>query len=486
MIHPRFTRILGTLLLLIQVNAGSVSAGVYYVATNGSNSNPGTLALPWQTIQHAANKLHPGDTVYVRGGIYKEAVTVNVTGSNEVDGRITFVNYPGEVPIVDGTGLAPPADGSYTGLFYLNNCNCITIDGFELCNYGTASIVPTPAGIFISGSSSYILIKDCNIRNITSTGGGPANSGNAFALGVYGTSATPCTGIVISHNSIHNCKTGSSETVSLNGNVTNFQVIDNLIYDNNNIGLDFIGFEGVCPDPAQDQARGGICEGNTIWNTSSQGNQAYPEGDYSADGFYVDGGTDITIEGNISYNNDIGVELASENAGKATSLITLRNNMVYSNRTGGLFMGGYSAEGTGGTEGCTIVNNTFWNNDTLQWGNGEMQLRWRTSGCVIRQNILFAGAVNTLVTIPVAAANNVNNTFNDNVYYSAAGSGGAQWIWNNVGLTGFAAWKATSRQDAQSIFANPQFISTGANPDLDLQSSSPAIPLGAGSDVPMN
>jgi hypothetical protein len=115
-----------------------------------------------------------------------------------------------------------------------------------------------------------------------------------------------------------------------------------------------------------------------------------------------------------------------------------------------------------------------------------MQLRWRTSDCLIHRNILFTGAVNTLVTIPVGAANNVSNTFNDNVYYSAAGSANSQWIWNNVALTGFAAWQSRSGQDAQSLFANPQFVSTGANPDLDLQSSSPAIPLDAGSDVPMN
>jgi hypothetical protein len=295
----------------------------------------------------------------------------------------------------------------------------------------------------------------------------------------------PATGIIIDHNAIHNCRTGSSETVTLNGNVTNFEVTNNDIYDNNNIGIDFIGFEGTCPDPALDQARAGICEGNKVWNISSQGNQAYPNDDYSADGLYVDGGADITIEGNITFANDIGVELASEHAGRLTSDITLRNNMIFFNRQGGLLMGGYAATGTGGTKGCTVINNTFWNDDTLQWGNGEMQLRWRTSNCVIRQNILYTGAVNFLVTVPVAAANNVDNSFDSNLYYSAAGSTGARWIWNNVTLTAFAAWKSASKQDAQSIFANPQFISTGANTDLDLQSTSPAIPLGAGSDVPM-
>jgi hypothetical protein len=45
----------------------------YYVATNGSDSNPGTLAQPWLTIQHAANAAVAGDTVTVEPGTYATA-----------------------------------------------------------------------------------------------------------------------------------------------------------------------------------------------------------------------------------------------------------------------------------------------------------------------------------------------------------------------------------------------------------------------------
>jgi hypothetical protein len=40
----------------------------YYVATDGSDSNAGTLLAPFATIQHAATVLSPGDTCYIRGG----------------------------------------------------------------------------------------------------------------------------------------------------------------------------------------------------------------------------------------------------------------------------------------------------------------------------------------------------------------------------------------------------------------------------------
>jgi hypothetical protein len=366
-----------------------------------------------------------------------------------------------------------------TGLFYIPDRAYVTIQGFELRNYATTRLAPTPAGIFITGSSSAIQVRHCNIHDIKSTGGNPSNSGNAFGIAVYGTSATACNGIIIDGNEIHNCQTGSSETLTINGNVTGFQVTNNLVHDDNNIGIDFIGDEGTCRDRAQDHARNGICENNTVWNITSQGNQAYRKDDYSADGLYVDGGTGILIRGNISYANDIGIELASEHAGKLTSNITVRDNITYECRQGGLLMGGYAARGTGGTDGCTITNNTFWNNDTLQWGNGEVQLRWRTSNCVIERNILFTGAVNFLVTVPVSAGNNVRNTLDNNLYYSAAGANAAQWSWNNISRTGFAAWKSASGQDAHSLFADPQFISTGTNPNFNLQPSSPAMVGGA-------
>ena len=80
----------------------------YYVSTTGNDNNAGTLGAPWRTIQKAANTVHAGDTVQVRAGTYNEIVTMKTSG-NATAGYITFQNYPGEAPIVDGTGLAGAA-----------------------------------------------------------------------------------------------------------------------------------------------------------------------------------------------------------------------------------------------------------------------------------------------------------------------------------------------------------------------------------------
>ena len=69
--------------------------------------------------------------------------------------------------------------------------------------------------------------------------------------------------------------TGCSETMSINGNVQYWTVSNNLIHDNNNIGIDAIGFEGTSPNSATDQARDGSIVGNTVYNITSYGNPAY-------------------------------------------------------------------------------------------------------------------------------------------------------------------------------------------------------------------
>ncbi len=446
----------------------------YYVAPHGSDKNPGTLEEPWRTVQKAANSLTPGDTAYLRGGVYREAVQVQASGDSSA-GVVTFTNYPGEKPILDGANLHVPANVD-AALLLLVDKSYVTISGLELRNFSTSKISAVPAGIFLRGACSHVTIRNCVIHNIRNLGGRLNRSGNAFGLAVYGSSTTPADNIVIDGNEVHHCRTGLSETLTLNGNVTQFQVINNRVHDNNNIGIDFIGFEQTCPDPAQDQAREGVCVGNTVWNITSQANQAYRHNDFSADGIYVDGGTNIVIERNVSHDNDIGVELASEHEGKLTSGIILRDNLIFRSRQGGLFLGGYAAARTGGSDGCTVTNNTFWNNDRLRWGNGEIQLRWRTSNCAFAQNILCAGASGYVLTIPVAASENINNTFDYNLSWS--GTAAPQWLWNNQPATSLAQWQVASGQDAHALFADPQLTSIGSSLDLRPWITSPAIDAG--------
>src|SRR6266568_3701962 len=107
-----------SLAILLWTAGAARAATTYHVATTGQDTNPGTLALPWRTIQKACDTAGPGDTVDVHGGTYNERVTVNVSGS-ATGGFVTVQNFPGETPIVDGTGLTVPSTD--TGLFLLVN-----------------------------------------------------------------------------------------------------------------------------------------------------------------------------------------------------------------------------------------------------------------------------------------------------------------------------------------------------------------------------
>ena len=107
-------------LLLTLLIATRLSAATFYVATTGNDTNSGTTTnLAWRTVQKAANTLAPGDTALVRGGVYSEAVRVNVSGN--AASRITFQNFPGELPIVDGS-TTPVPDGN--GALFCRSQRC--------------------------------------------------------------------------------------------------------------------------------------------------------------------------------------------------------------------------------------------------------------------------------------------------------------------------------------------------------------------------
>ncbi len=87
----------------------------YYVATvadGGDDSNPGTLAEPFATIQKAASLVQPGYTVYIRGGRYPVTSTV-VLGSahsGTQDAPVIYTAYQDEEVILDGS-MFIPTDG---------------------------------------------------------------------------------------------------------------------------------------------------------------------------------------------------------------------------------------------------------------------------------------------------------------------------------------------------------------------------------------
>jgi hypothetical protein len=471
------------LLLACACQASGQVNTLFYVSIAGSDSNPGTQTAPWRTVQHAADTARAGSVVNVRGGIYEELVTINVSG-NANDGFITFRSYPGETAVLDAGHFAP---AGRQGILTIHNQSYVRIEGFEIRNFHTAEHRLAPLGIDVSGSGSHIEFLKNNVHHIEQTFPGrdaPGSGGNGFGIAVYGTDAkTPITDLVIDGNEVHHLKTGSSESLVVNGNVTNFRITHNVVHDNNNIGIDVIGFERTAPSPAVDQARDGLVSGNLVYNITSRGNPAY-RNDESSDGIYVDGGTRILIEQNIIHDVDFGIELASEHQNRATSYITARNNLIYHSHTAGISIGGYAPE-RGHTDHCIVINNTLYENDTSSTGSGEFQMQWNMADNIFENNIVYAGP-RCLMTLNRSQVDKSRPPaiIDHNLYYCVSGAQASTWAGASNTVTGFDKYVEAIGNDRHSQFADPRFVDSAKN-DFHLQTDSPALAAGTTDNIPI-
>ena len=94
-------------------NIDNSSKGDFYVATDGDDRNPGTLARPFRTVERARDavrELKQGDrfnralTVMIRGGTYQlsQSITFSSPDSGTAQFPITYTAFPGEKPVFSG------------------------------------------------------------------------------------------------------------------------------------------------------------------------------------------------------------------------------------------------------------------------------------------------------------------------------------------------------------------------------------------------
>ena len=75
--------------------------GIYYVASDGKDNNPGTFEQPFKTINAALEVVGPGNVIYVRGGTYHCGQSLHLYKSGGQGNPICLRAYPGETPILD-------------------------------------------------------------------------------------------------------------------------------------------------------------------------------------------------------------------------------------------------------------------------------------------------------------------------------------------------------------------------------------------------
>src|SRR5918996_1893746 len=125
----------------------------YYVATWGSDENPGSLDTPWRTVQRALDSLNPGEKVLVRGGTYRETMLMSRSGSAEAP--ITVAAYPGEHVVLRPDALS---GGAY--VIQLYSAAYVRLNGFVL----DGSTGTSAANVYVARSSHHVEISGNEIR----------------------------------------------------------------------------------------------------------------------------------------------------------------------------------------------------------------------------------------------------------------------------------------------------------------------------------
>lgn len=124
----------------------------HYISPRGSDSNSGTASHPWRTIYASLRRLHPGDTLYIRGGTYYFSGVHSTGLAGTATRPILISNYPGETPTFVGTSA--PADF----LYFSGNAAWITLRGLTISGGGAVRDSSGSSLLGFTGNANHIRV----------------------------------------------------------------------------------------------------------------------------------------------------------------------------------------------------------------------------------------------------------------------------------------------------------------------------------------
>lgn len=366
-----------TMLFTIRGNAYE-PLNTFYIALNGNDSNPGTLDKPWATINHAAEVIKAGDTVYLRGGTYRITQQIRTKNSGTQKAWIVYSSYPGEQAIIDADDVqvAPPTGNPPfphdQGAFQIVGLSYIRIKNLEIKNSHNAGFTirnshhielynNTTDTTFSSGIAIWcdLAQRGCDHHKVIGNTIINANTYDMIIPGFSRESETPHEAISIS-------------------DIDYFEIAYNHVHDCDKEGIDVKG-----------SSRHGTVHHNYIHNLERQG-------------LYVDNWgesiEDIEVYENVVHNcKGAGLALSVEN-GKQTNNIRVHHNLLYNNLGTGIFLSRWGGDGL--RKNIKIYNNTVHHNGYGEPNPGETYY-WMTGGLY-----LFSTNIQNIEV--------VNNIFSDN------------------------------------------------------------------------
>lgn len=336
-------------LIILFSPAPRVFAATYYVATTGSDSNPGTFAAPWKTFKKATDVVAAGDTVLFRGGTYAGFKTTRRLPGT-AGAPIIFKPFNNERVIIDKY-----ANRIVVGhvIEISTGASFFTLDGFEITDSNPA----------LAQEPTY-----CDADSKLFPPGSPVGNGIKFY--------PPCDHLTLQNLDVHHVA-----QMGIQGNCADLKVLNNRIHD--------LGKGGYQPAyGTYIEGRRMIVRGNTIYRTIGNGIRLGNTTDGSDN-------SNALVENNVIYNVEGTIwwydpsasasgacilrEGGSGIVGWGTPNSLFRNNIVVNNRSSGLRVNSVTTLSNG--PGSRIYNNTIYGNHSV----GLMVYSYDT----VRNNIVF-------------------------------------------------------------------------------------------------
>lgn len=359
--------------LMLALSGGFAFGATYYVATNGSNSNPGSSALPWATIQWAVDHTVAGDTIIVRAGTYAGARFEN-SGTSGAP-KTLMAETVGAVTL---NALSPVA--RHSGIIEVENYNASVnywvIDGF-IVNGNNHTMRPIDSRSVDTQNNTHISITNNTVFDALATG---ISSGHTHYVLIANNSS--------SSNAEHGTYTNNSSDYGIER--------ANLAFNNYGCGMHHNG----------DRRTGGgdgimsfwVNEKNVIYGNGTGGGAAINcDGvqdskflnnlmyDNTAGGltwFYTDGSAncqrDLFYNNTCVFQDGVGRNVILISKGKSLAINNkVKNNILYTNNASKAAICTYASNVAGFESDNNVVIDRF----SVNAGRSNISLAtWRTYG----------------------------------------------------------------------------------------------------------
>ena len=298
-------KILFTAIALMVSLSTIVSATTYYVSTTGSDTNTGTEALPWKTIQKAANTMVAGDTVKIQPGTYSESVWPKNSGT--ADKPITY-KKEGASPVVI-------ISQNWAGVV-INQKDWTVFDGLTINGNGGSHAV-------VMRNANHNTIMNCDVSNaeilIHAYAGSPEYP-------EYGVTSI---GNIFLNNTVHDSvHTPYGEGIYIKQYMpisVKVSYVQDTIIENNTIYNVVEAIQTTAPTWVTDTQLDYFYPGSILQlGTIVRGNRIH--NNLCEQGVICGGGKNYLIENNLVYNNMgtgtlCGIAIGGDN-------LTIRNNII--------------------------------------------------------------------------------------------------------------------------------------------------------------